>query len=399
MFYSFSINVKGSAMKIVCCPDSFKESMTAARAAAALAAGARRAIPDAQCVEVPMADGGEGFARAIADALGARVITLPVAGVRGATVTAELALAGERAIFESAAAVGLDQLRPEERDIRRSDSTGVGQLIARALDEGATEILVGLGGSATNDGGAGMLAALGARFYDDAATELGTTPAEMVRLARADFSGLDSRLAGVTIRVACDVDNPLLGERGASAIYGPQKGASPEDVEFLDRVLRNFATVAGKMDVQETPGAGAAGGLGFAFLLRGASLESGVDLVMDTVGLAEAMAGADLVLTGEGAMDRQTLMGKTLSGVARLAAAAGGGGKHTGGAKPTGVPIIAFAGKLGEGVEDLYEHGFVGLVPIVDRPCTLDEALAEGAANLENAAERALRLYVAGQRA
>ena len=203
----------------------------------------------------------------------------------------------------------------------------------------------------------------------------------------------------MTIRVACDVDNPLLGERGASAIYGPQKGASPEDVEFLDRVLRNFATVAGKMDVQETPGAGAAGGLGFAFLLLGASLESGVDLVMETVGLAEAMAGADLVLTGEGAMDRQTLMGKTLSGVARLAAAAGGGGKHTGGAKPTGVPIIAFAGKLGEGVEDLYEHGFVGLVPIVDRPCTLDEALAEGAANLENAAERALRLYVAGQRA
>ncbi|MDY5139056.1 glycerate kinase [Actinotignum timonense] len=215
---------------------------------------------------------------------------------------------------------------------------------------------------------------------------------EAMRLARADFSGLDPRLAGVTIRVACDVDNPLLGERGASAIYGPQKGASPEDVEFLDRVLRNFATVAGKMDVQETPGAGAAGGLGFAFLLLGASLESGVDLVMETVGLAEAMAGADLVLTGEGAMDRQTLMGKTLSGVARLAAAAGAGAH-------TGVPIIAFAGKLGEGVEDLYEHGFVGLVPIVDRPCTLDEALAEGAANLENAAERALRLYAAGQRA
>ena len=228
----------------------------------------------------------------------------------------------------------------------------------------------------------------------------------MARLARADFSGLDPRLAGVTIRVACDVDNPLLGERGASAIYGPQKGASPADVEFLDGVLRNFATVAGKMDVQETPGAGAAGGLGFAFLLLGASLESGVDLVMETVGLAEAMAGADLVLTGEGAMDRQTLMGKTLSGVARVAAAAGAGagrgagaGDTPSGGKSAGVPIIAFAGKLGEGVEDLYEHGFVGLVPIVDRPCTLDEALAEGAANLENAAERALRLYAAGRRA
>ncbi|MDY5155156.1 glycerate kinase [Actinotignum urinale] len=372
-------------MKIVCCPDSFKESMTAAQAASALAEGIRMVVPDADIVEVPMADGGEGFAQSLRDALNARVFPVPVEGIQGYTVEAELAMSGKTAIIEAASAVGLGQVAPEYRDIRAADTFGLGELILRALDEGATDILIGLGGSGTDDGGAGMLRALGMRFYDDEGDPIGTTPTELERLTFIDTDGLDERLHNVTLRVACDVDNPLLGWRGASAVYGPQKGATDEDILFLDSVLRNFVEVSGKDDVHELPGAGAAGGLGFAFLaFLGARLESGVDLVMETIGLRETIRGATIIFTGEGSMDRQTLMGKTLSGIARIAREEGN------------IPIIAFAGHLGEGVEELYDSGFVGLVPIVDKPCTMRDALQEGYVNLVHASKRVMKLLQIG---
>lgn len=372
-------------MKIVCCPDSFKESMSAADAARALVEGVHRVLPEVECVEIPMADGGEGFMESLADALDARRVTVPLRNALGEEASGMIAIAGERAIIEVAEAVGLGMVPAQRRRVRTMTSSGVGQLIAAALDSGAKEILVGLGGSGTNDGGAGMLRALGARLLGDDDDELDGSPESLVRLARLDFAGLDARLRDVEVTVACDVDNPLLGSRGASAIFGPQKGATSQDVEFLDGALENLARVAGHLDgAARTPGAGAAGGLGYAFsAFLGAKLQSGVDVVVEAVDLPAAVSGATLVLTGEGAMDRQTLMGKTLSGVARVA-------------REHGVPVIGFAGRLGEGVEELYDHGFVGLLPIVSSVSTLDEALARGHENLSNASERAIRLLVAG---
>lgn len=373
-------------MKIVCAPDSFKESMSAAEAAAALAEGVHRVLPDADCPQVPMADGGEGFTESLADALGLEMIEVPVTDAYGGPASARFAFADGVAVMECAQAIGLGMIPPERRRIREATTVGVGQMILAALDRGAREFLIGIGGSATNDGGAGMLRALGVRFTDELGAELDGSPASLARLAEVDVSGLDPRAGDAVFRIACDVDNPLLGDRGASAVYGPQKGASPEDVRFLDDALRRLATVSGHLDsVATEEGAGAAGGLGYAFrAFLGGGLQSGADMVVEAVGLARIIEGADFVFTGEGAMDRQTLMGKTLSGIARVA-------------RTAGVPIVAFAGKLGEGVEELYDHGFVGLVPIVAAITTLEDSLRNGRQALADAAERAVRLIVAGR--
>lgn len=373
-------------VKIVCAPDSFKESMSAAQAARALARGIRRVLPDAECPEIPMADGGEGFAESLADALGLAPVEVPVLDAYGGRATARFAMAGGTAVMECAQAVGLGMIPPERRRIREATSFGVGQMILAALDGGARDLLVGVGGSATNDGGAGMLRALGARLLDADGRELDGSPSSLARLAAVDTAALDPRLDGVAVRVACDVDNPLLGARGASAVYGPQKGATPEDVGFLDAALARLAAVCGHdAGLALAAGAGAGGGLGYAFCaFLGGELRSGADLVAEAVGLADAVRDADFVFTGEGAVDRQTLMGKALSGVARAARSAG-------------VPIVAFAGRLGEGAEALYDHGFAGLVPIVAGVTTLEEALASGPTALADACERATRLLVAGR--
>ncbi len=373
-------------VKIVCAPDSFKESMSAAQAARALARGIRRVLPDAECPEIPMADGGEGFAESLADALGLAPVEVPVLDAYGGRATARFAMAGGTAVMECAQAVGLGMIPPERRRIREATSFGVGQMILAALDGGARDLLVGVGGSATNDGGAGMLRALGARLLDADGRELDGSPSSLARLAAVDTAALDPRLNGVAVRVACDVDNPLLGARGASAVYGPQKGAAPEDVGFLDAALARLAAVCGHdAGLALAAGAGAGGGLGYAFCaFLGGELRSGADLVAEAVGLADAVRDADFVFTGEGAVDRQTLMGKALSGVARAARSAG-------------VPIVAFAGRLGEGAEALYDHGFAGLVPIVAGVTTLEEALASGPTALADACERATRLLVAGR--
>ena len=372
-------------MKIVCCPDSFKESMSAAQAARALATGVRRVLPDAQCLEIPMADGGEGFTDALIDALHASERLVPILNSIGEECVGMFALAGDRAVIDVAQAVGIGLVSPERRAVRTMTTYGVGQLILAAIDAGATEILVGLGGTGTNDGGAGMMRALGMRLRDPEGNTLIGSPESLAKIAVIDEAGIDPRLKDISFRVACDVDNPLVGERGASAIYGPQKGASPEDVQFLDTALAAWATVTGHKESTEIPGAGAAGGLGFAFhALLGAALEPGVDVVAHVVGLNDAINGADLVLTGEGAIDRQTLMGKTLSGILRRSTQAG-------------VPVIAFAGRIGDGADALYQHGCAGIVPIVDRVTNLADALANGPDNLANAADRTLRLLTTGQ--
>ncbi|MHB1064973.1 MAG: glycerate kinase [Georgenia sp.] len=371
-------------MKIVLAPDSFKESMTAPEAVEAMVRGIRAVLPDAECVRVPMADGGEGTTDALVAATGGEVVEVAVHDALGRPITARYGyVATDRlAIVEVAAAAGLHLLAPEERDPLAASSGGVGEMIRDALDRGAHRLLVGLGGSATNDGGAGMFQALGADLRDGDGAPLRGGGGALAHLTTLDLTGLDPRLAGVDIEIASDVTNPLLGPDGATAVFGPQKGATEQMITHLDAALTGWARAlerATGRDVTHVPGAGAAGGLGAAFLALGATMSSGVDVVMRAARLEEQLAGADLVLTGEGAIDGQTLRGKTPYGVARAAA------RH-------GVPVIAFAGHVGTGAEALYDHGFTALVPIVRAVGDLPTALAAGAANLERAVETVFRL-------
>lgn len=377
-------------VRVVLAPDSFKESMTALEAARAMARGVRAAWPDAECVLVPMADGGEGTARVLVAALSGELVEAAAHDPLGRPVTARYGyVAADRlAVVEIAAAAGLDLLAPAERDPLVTSTAGVGELVRDALDRGARRMVVGLGGSATNDGGAGMLRALCARLRDAAGADLPDGGAALARLADLDLGGLDPRLADVEIELASDVTNPLLGEGGASAVFGPQKGATAQGVAALDAALtvwaRALARAVGR-DVAAVPGAGAAGGLGAAFLALGAAPSSGVDLVIRAVRLAEHLTGADLVLTGEGALDGQTLQGKTPYGVARTA-------------QRLGVPVIAFAGHVGAGAQALYDHGFAALVPIVREVGGLPAALAAGPVNLERAVETVCRVLATGVR-
>lgn len=368
-------------VKIVCAPDSFKESMTAAEAAAAMARGVRRVLPDAEIVEVPLSDGGEGFLESLASALGARLVPVEVPDALGRPITSSYALTADGlAVIEMARAAGLEQIAPADRDVRHSSTAGVGRLVSAALDAGATRLVIGIGGSATNDGGAGLLDALGVRYLDAAGRRLSPTPAGLADVAAVDASGLDPRLAAVDVEVACDVTNPLCGPYGASAVFGPQKGATAADVRSLDALLARLARLDVGTDVAERPGAGAAGGLGYALLRHlHARLRRGIELVTATVGLAEAVRGAALVLTGEGSVDAQSLAGKTPAGVAAIAHAAG-------------VDTVILAGRVAPDADVLLDHGVLALVPILPRAMGLGEALATGADNLERAAATVTRL-------
>ncbi len=373
-------------MRIVLAPDSFKESMSAADAAAAMARGVRRVLPSADCRLVPMADGGEGTTEALRATLGAELREVAARDALGRPVAAGFGLAaGGLAVLEVAAAVGIALIAPADRDVMASDSRGVADLVRGALDAGATRLLVGLGGSATTDGGAGMLAGLGVRLLDAGGAEVQPNPGGLVRLARVELARLDRRLLAIPVDLACDVTNPLLGPTGAAAVFGPQKGATPAQVPVLDAALARLAdalVAAGLPEVRDRPGAGAAGGLGMAFLALGANLRPGVEVVAAAAGLDRAIDGADLVLTGEGSLDAQTLAGKAPAGVLAIAA------RH-------GVPVIAFAGRLGSGIDDL---GFAACVPIVDASVDLATALREGPANLEAAVAAALTRWLRGER-
>ncbi|MCV7279595.1 glycerate kinase [Mycolicibacterium flavescens] len=365
-------------MKIVLAPDSFKESMTASEAVAAMRAGVEEVLPDAEVVGVPMADGGEGTVEAVVDALHGRYVEAQVADALGRTVTARYGHVPLRAlaVIEMAAAAGLERIAPAERDALHTSTFGVGQLILSALDRGAEDFLIGLGGSATNDGGTGMLTALGARFLDADGRPLAAGGAALERLDRIDLDGLDPRLRDVRIRVASDVTAPLLGPTGASAVFGPQKGADPADVERLDAALARFAgvTAATLGEAQpQRPGAGAAGGMGFALVeFLGATSEPGVDEVARTVDLERALNGADWVFTGEGSVDAQTVMGKTPYGVAQAA--------HRAGAR-----VVIFAGRVAPDASVLLDHGVHRLVAITPDGTPIEQALREGAASLTRA--------------
>lgn len=352
--------------------------MTAVEAAAAMARGVGRALPGAAYLTVPLADGGEGFAAALAAALGGRFVPVTVHDARGREAVALLLLAGEVAVVEVAQAVGLAMIPPDERDVVSASTVGVGELIRAALDLGARRIIVGLGGSSTNDGGAGMLSVLGVRFRDEEGGELAPVPRELARVADIDVGDVDSRLADVRIEAACDVTAPLCGPGGASAVFGPQKGATPEQVVALDATLARLAEVSGRGRVADLPGSGAAGGLGWALLaFLGARARPGIELVAEVTGLAAAVSGADLVLTGEGSVDAQTLSGKTVAGVVALAAGCG-------------VPVVVLAGRVSPEAQALLDRGVVALVPINEATTDLPTALARGAVNLESATARFL---------
>jgi len=372
-------------MRFVLDPDSFKESMTALQAVAAMERGVRAVFPHAACVGVPMADGGEGTTDALVASMGGTFSDVRVHDCLGRPVTARYGyVASEQlAIIEMAAAAGLDLIPAPDRDPRITSTFGVGEMILDAIDRGARTFVVGLGGSATNDGGAGMLQALGARLLDGADGALTGGGAALARLERIDLSGWDPRLATCRFRVASDVTNPLLGPEGASCVFGPQKGADAAMVLELDAALGVFARVAAAItgrDVASCAGAGAAGGLGAAFLaFLEAEMHRGVDVVMEAAHLADKITGADYVFTGEGAMDSQTVRGKTPFGVAQAALA------H-------GVPVIAFSGRVDAGADVLYSHGFAALVPIVQSISDLPSALAAGPENLERAVATTCRL-------
>lgn len=374
-------------MKIVVAPDSFKGSLTAAQAAAAMAVGVRRARPDAEVVLLPLADGGEGTTDALVVATGGRWEALQVTGPLGepaAAVWGRLGPAGT-AVVEMAAAAGLPLVPPDRRDPRRTTTWGVGELLRQALDAGATRLIVGLGGSATNDGGAGAMQALGVRFLDAAGRLLPKpiTGGDLARLARIEAADLPS-FAGVEIVIASDVTNPLLGPSGASAVYGPQKGANAAQVAELDAALAQYAAVLRRdlgRDVAALPGAGAAGGLGaglMAFL--DARMQSGIDLVLDMARFEEQALGADWLLTGEGRIDTQTLHGKTIAGVLRRCRA-------------LGLPVIAFGGSVDDCAgEQLAADGLRATFPIVSGPMSLEDAMQNAGALLTQSVTRVVRL-------
>ncbi len=378
-------------MKIVLAPNAFKGSMTAMQAATAMGQGVRAAFPGAEVVAVPVADGGDGLASVLIDALGGEARVVTVRGPLGAPVQATLCLvpALGLAAVEMAAASGLALLAPEDRNPTRTTTYGTGELIRAALDLGARRIVVGIGGSATNDGGIGMAAALGVRFLDAAGNPVAPVGGALGQIRRIDMSGLDPRLAQLCCEAICDVDNPLLGPRGAAQVYGPQKGATPAQVAGLDAGLAHLADLILAdlgLEVRDLPGAGAAGGLGAglrAFL--GADLRRGVDLVLDLVGLDAALPGADLVITGEGRIDFQTAFGKAPAGVA-------------GRAKARGIPCVAIAGGIGERRSDLYPIGIDAAFCLCPGPMSLDQAIQDGPALLAAATEQVVRCFFRGRR-
>ena len=366
-------------MRVVIAIDSMKGSLSSLEGGSAIATGVKRAWPDATCVVRPLADGGEGTVEALTRGLGGELRRVAVTGPAGRPVTATYGIVGEMAVMEMAQAAGITLVRDAERNPLETTTYGVGEMIADAVTAGCRTFVVGIGGSATNDGGAGMLQALGFSLLDRDGNEIPRGGAGLAKLARI-VPPPSSRLNGLRFHVACDVVNPLCGANGASAVFGPQKGATPEMVATLDAALANFASVSG--GDASAPGAGAAGGLGFAFrTFLGGELESGVKLVLDETHFADYVRTADVVVTGEGRLDAQTAMGKATVGVAEVA------GRY-------GKPVIAFAGCVTEDASAVNVHGIDAFFPILRAVVTLEEALDKerAAANLAATAEQAFRL-------
>lgn len=376
--------------KIVVAPDSFKESLSASEVAAIIAAALREQLPGVAVLEMPVADGGEGTLEVLVRATAGQRHTAAVSGPLGAPVTASWGLLGDgrSAIIEMATASGLMLVPPTDRNPLLASTEGTGELILAALDAGARHFILAIGGSATNDGGSGMLRALGMRFLDDAGRDLPAGGAALARLARIDLAGLDPRLAHCRFDVACDVDNPLTGPQGASQVFGPQKGASPAMVATLDAALAHYGAIIKRTlgrDVAQMPGAGAAGGMGAAALaFLGGQLRPGIDIVLDALEFDTRIADADLLITGEGRLDGQSLRGKSPIGVARRG-------------KRAGLPVIALAGSLGNDLDEVYAHGIDAVFACVPRAMPLADVLAEARTNLARTARNVAALLALGR--
>ncbi len=372
---------------IAIAPDSFKGSLDAAGVAAAMAAGLKRALPSARFRLIPMADGGEGTVDAWTAATRSTRVRARVRDPLGRAITAGYARNHRQklAVIEMAAASGLPLLTPNERDPLITSTAGTGDLIRHALDGGARRILLGIGGSATNDGGVGLAAALGARFLDRQGRALPPGGGALRALDRIDLAGLDPRIGQVRIEVACDVTNPLCGRQGAAAVYGPQKGATPAVVRQLDTGLRRLARIVtrhdpGQAGTENQPGAGAAGGLGYGLMVFcGARLRRGVEMIAESVGLEDRLRGCALVITGEGRMDAQTVQGKTPSGVAAVA-------------RRLGIPVIAICGCVGPGYEAVHQAGIAAVIPVAHGPFDPEHPAVGAAARIRACAEETGRL-------
>lgn len=376
-------------MKFVIAPDSFKGSLSAQEVADSLEQGLKKVFSEATVVKVPMADGGEGTVQSLVDGTSGEIIRVKVKDPLMREIDSFYGILGDgkTAVIEMAAASGLPLLSKEERNPIIATTYGTGELIKHALNRGCRNIIIGIGGSATNDGGAGMLQALGVKLTDENGKELGFGGGELHKLYKIDISRIDSRIRECTITAACDVNNPLCGPKGASYVFGSQKGANEKIIEILDKNLINYAKVIKKdlgIDILDVPGAGAAGGLGGGLIaFFNAKLKRGIDIVIDAAGLEDKIKDADLVITGEGMIDFQTAFGKTPFGVANVA-------------KKYGIPVIAIVGGIGIGAETLYEKGFDSIFSIVEGPISLEEAINNGKPLLKKASERIMRLLKIG---
>ena len=378
-------------MRIVIAPQSLKGSLTAAEAGLAIAQGARAVYPQAEIAIVPVADGGEGTVQALVDATGGKIVQQTVTGPLGEPVTAFYGILGDgrTAAIEMAASAGLPLVPPEQRDPRITTTYGVGELILAALEQGSRHFIIGIGGSATNDGGAGMAQALGASLTNSQGMAIARGGAALGTLQHISTDTMDARLQGCTFEVACDVNNPLTGPNGASAVYGPQKGATPAMVIELDNALVHYAAVIERdlgLSVRDIPGAGAAGGLGaglMAFLH--ATLRPGAQIVLEAVKLEEQLSLADLMITAEGQIDSQTAYGKSVGAVSAMA-------------KRYRLPVLALAGSLGDTYQAVYDLGVDAVAVLPSKPMTLAYAMEHASQLAADATERALRLLQAGSR-
>ena len=377
-------------MKIVIAPDSYKESLSALDVATAIELGFREIFPQAEYIKLPVADGGEGTVEAMVAATQGQIVEVTVTGPLGTQVEGFYGLSGDEqsAFIEMAAASGLELVLPEQRNPLITTSWGTGELIRHALDAGVKHIIIGIGGSATNDGGAGMVQALGAKLLNSEGDALGQGGGALETLARIDISELDRRLHDCRIEVACDVTNPLTGKEGATAIFGPQKGATPEMITRLDAALAHYAELIKRdldLDVLDLAGGGAAGGMGAAlFAFCGAELRQGIEIVTDALHLDRYVAEADLVITGEGRIDSQTVHGKVPVGVAKVA-------------KRYNKPVIGIAGSLTADVGVVHEHGIDAVFSVIYGICTLDDALKNAAENVRMASRNVAAVLKAGQ--
>ena len=378
--------------KIVIATDSFKENLTSLEVASALEKGIKRVLPKVKCIKVPMADGGEGTVQSLVDAGGGVFIKKRVKGPTGKLVTASYGWLEKQktAVIEMAEASGLPLVHGREKNPLKTTTFGTGQLILDAIKRGAKKIIIGIGGSATNDGGVGMAQALGVKFLSSSHREIKELGAGgmIAKIAHIDAKNLDSRVHKTKIVVACDVKNPLYGKKGASHVFGPQKGATQKMVQTLDKNLKHLNVLIKrdlKKNVGTMPGAGAAGGLGAGLVaFTNAKLESGIDIVLKATKLAKFIKGADLVITGEGRIDHQTPFGKTPSGVAKAA-------------KKYSVPVVAIGGALSDDARKVFEHGIDGIESAAAKDMTLEEAISKSKPYLADAAERVVRLLLIGK--